>query len=124
VFGLYPWRGNIRELKNVLTFALYSLEGDGDILNINHLPDRFLSEMRSERPRVAEDVRVEEQALAKAGAEAERKVLVAVLASTEYNKTLAAQVLGISRKKLYKKMRDLGLHSSNKETSAVKKSGR
>jgi transcriptional regulator with PAS, ATPase and Fis domain len=124
VFGLYPWRGNIRELKNVLTFALYNLEGDGDLLSINHLPDRFLSEMRSERPKAAEDVRVEGQDLAKAGAEAERKVLMAVLSSTEYNKTLAAQVLGISRNKLYKKMRDLGLHSSNKESPAAKKSGR
>jgi len=43
-----------------------------------------------------------------------------VLASTEYNKTLAAQVLGISRNKLYKKMRDLGLHGSHKENPAAK----
>ena len=115
VFGLYPWRGNIRELKNVLTFAIYTLEDDeegGKVLTIRHLPDRFLRELHSEPPKAAEDVQPEEQNLAKASAQAERKALVAVLASTQYNKTLAARVLGISRNKLYKKMRDLGLHSS------------
>lgn len=112
VFAIYPWRGNIRELKNVLTFALYSLDNEGDLLSISHLPERFLNEMRQERSKAAEEIQVEEQDLAKAGAQAERKVLLAVLASTEYNKTLAARVLGISRNKLYKKMRDLGLHSS------------
>ena len=112
VFSLYPWRGNIRELKNVLTFAIYSLEGGGNVLTLNHLPERFLQELRNVRSKTADEGVVEEQDLAKAGALAERKVLLAVLASTKYNKTLAASVLGISRNKLYKKMRDLGLHSS------------
>ncbi len=111
VFSLYHWRGNIRELRNILTFALYSLEGDGDILTISHLPERFLRELKTERPRDVAEPQSEEQNLAKAGAQAERKVLMSVLTSTEYNKTLAARVLGISRNKLYKKMRDLGLHT-------------
>lgn len=112
VFSLYPWRGNIRELKNVLTFALYSMEGEGNVLTINHLPERFLRELSNERPKPVEQHVPEEQNLARAGAQAERKALLSVLASTEYNKTLAARILGISRNKLYKKMRDLGLHSS------------
>ena len=111
IFALYPWRGNIRELKNVVTFALYSLEDDGDVLALRHLPERFLRELRSERPKASEEVLLDEQDMAKAGAQAERKALMTVLASTEYNKTLAARVLGISRNKLYKKMRDFGLHS-------------
>lgn len=111
VFSRYPWRGNIRELKNVLTFALYSLEEEGTVLTLSHLPERFLQELRNERPKDAEAIQVEGRDLAKAGAEAERKVLLSVLSSTEYNKTLAARILGISRNKLYKKMRDLGLHS-------------
>lgn len=112
VFSRYPWRGNIRELKNVLTFALYSLEDESSVLTLNHLPDRFLQELGDERPTDAESVRREERDLARAGAEAERKVLLSVLSSTNHNKTLAARALGISRNKLYKKMRDLGLHLS------------
>ncbi|MCE5333407.1 MAG: sigma 54-interacting transcriptional regulator [Desulfobacteraceae bacterium] len=118
VFGLYPWRGNIRELKNVLTFAIYTLEddeGEGRVLTLHHLPDRFLRELHSEHPRTAEAIQPEERDLAKAGAQAERKTLAAVLASTHYNKTLAARVLGISRNKLYRKMRDLGLYSPLEE---------
>lgn len=113
VFSRYPWRGNIRELKNVLTFALYSLEGDGDILAVRHLPDRFLKEVHEDNNLLEPGApEVPEQNLARAGAQAERKTLLAVLASTEYNKTQAAKILGISRNKLYKKMRDLGLHKA------------
>lgn len=112
IFSLYPWRGNIRELKNVLTFALYSLESDGTLLTIDHLPNRFLEEMRSESPQEAQNhVGAEPHDLERARNDAERKVLQAVLKSTEYNKTLAARVLGISRNKLYKKLRELGLHT-------------
>ncbi|MEA4858167.1 MAG: sigma 54-interacting transcriptional regulator [Solidesulfovibrio sp.] len=116
VFGIYPWRGNVRELKNVLTSALYTLEGDGDILTLRHLPERFLRELRSDRPESREELPLEAPDLAKAGAQAERKTLMSVLASTEYNKTLAARVLGISRNKLYKKMRDLGLRAPAHES--------
>ena len=122
-FSRYPWRGNIRELKNVLTYALYSLEGDGNILSIKHLPERFLRDLNAAGlspgqsagadagPTTEGGARPLERNLAKAGAEAERKTLLAVLAGAEYNKTLAARILGISRNKLYKKMRDLGLHT-------------
>ncbi|MFQ9491861.1 MAG: helix-turn-helix domain-containing protein [Bilophila wadsworthia] len=44
-------------------------------------------------------------------AQAERKALLLALSSTKYNKTLTARVLGISRNKLYKKMRDFNLLS-------------
>lgn len=132
VFSLYPWRGNVRELRNIVTFALYSMEGNGDILTVNHLPERFLKELKTELhqgggakdpghalPGREESAALTEQALAeeneeqdlaKAGARAERRVLLSVLSSTGHNKALAARVLGISRNKLYKKMRDLGLH--------------
>lgn len=115
VFSRYPWRGNIRELKNVLTFALYSLDNDGNFLTISHLPERFLRELNNASAVPSNTNQPVEQNLAKAGAEAERKALLSVLASTEYNKTLAARILGISRNKLYKKMRDLGLHSPSAE---------
>ena len=113
VFATYQWRGNIRELKNILTYALYSLEDREHVLAVRHLPERFLREMRAtpHKEELEKISVVEDQDLAKAGAKAERKVIQTVLASTKYNKTLAARVLGISRNKLYKKMRDLGLHS-------------
>jgi transcriptional regulator with PAS, ATPase and Fis domain len=126
LFRLYPWRGNVRELKNVLTYALYSLGDEGDVLTLGHLPERFLQEFR--RAFRNEGVEAPEEAagrpffpvnetLASAGARSERQALQAALKRTEYNKTLAARVLGISRNKLYKKMRELGLHGSRREAA-------
>jgi transcriptional regulator with PAS, ATPase and Fis domain len=103
VFSRYPWKGNVRELKNVLTFALYSLEDEGGVLTIQHLPDRFLRELRNT---VSEDDALN---LTQAGALAERKTLLSVLESVENNKARAARILGISRNTLYRKIRSLGL---------------
>ena len=48
VFGLHPWRGNVRELKNVLTFALFSLDSDDNVLKLCHLPENFLRELHND----------------------------------------------------------------------------
>ena len=107
---LYPWRGNVRELRNVMTYVLFALGDAEDILTTDHLPERFVREMQ-----VRQTVEDEEPAatpqhdLKAATKEAERKTLLSVLENTKYNKTLAAQILGISRNKLYKKINELGL---------------
>ena len=104
VFNHYPWHGNVRELKNVLTFALYSLDDEGDVLTTEHLPDRFLRTLREGR-----EQEVDALNLTQAGAQAERKTLLNVLESVENNKARAARILGISRNTLYRKMHRLGL---------------
>ena len=110
VFGLHPWKGNIRELKNVLTYALFCLEEKETVLTTRHLPERFFQELRSEQPvREPEPQSSPNMNLNEASSQAERKALLNALTSTKYNKTLAAQVLGISRNKLYKKLREFDL---------------
>ena len=101
VFGLHPWRGNVRELKNVLTFALLSLDSDDHVLQPRHLPQNFLRELHPDGHEVHNDshevddgIVSEISDLTKAGASAERTTLMRVLASTQYNKTLAARILG------------------------------
>lgn len=42
LFNLHSWPGNIRELKNVLTYALYSISED-NILTKELLPTRFIN---------------------------------------------------------------------------------
>lgn len=109
-FRLYPWRGNIRELRNVMTYVLFALGDSDTILTTRHLPERFLREMQVKHSGIVEEkITVPTQDLKAAASEAERKTLLSVLESTKYNKTLAAQVLGISRNKLYKKIHELGL---------------
>ncbi|MDR2574304.1 MAG: sigma 54-interacting transcriptional regulator [Desulfovibrio sp.] len=108
MFGGYAWRGNIRELRNVLTFALYNIEDGEDILTIRHLPARFLREVNEEHPEIAKSAGKTHN-LAQASADAERKALLSALVSAKNNKTVAARLLGISRNKLYKKIHDLGV---------------
>jgi len=51
VFREYPWHGNIRELKNTLVYAIYSLGEDQDVLGIPHLPPRFMREWHETKAR-------------------------------------------------------------------------
>lgn len=116
-FGLYPWHGNIRELKNVITYALFKLEEHETILSTRHLPERFFRELLNGQPEIQDqEADLGTRNLSEVGAEAERKALLAALSSTKYNKTLAARVLGISRNKLYKKLRDFNLLSPAHES--------
>lgn len=113
-FGLHSWRGNIRELKNVLTYALYSLDEEENVLTTRHLPERFFREMQTERPQPEDNPAYPDGLnFTEVSAQAERQALQAALVSTKYNKTLTARVLGISRNKLYRKMREFGLLSSS-----------
>lgn len=110
IFSSYTWRGNIRELRNVLTFAVYDMDTSERMLAVKHLPARFLKEV--ELPGLTEPqpaVLNEPQKLSQVSAEAERKALLAALEKAHNNKSAAAQVLGISRNKLYKKMRDFNV---------------
>lgn len=109
IFSRYPWRGNVRELRNVLTFALYDMENEEKILSVHHLPARFLREAGDEDSKNVKKDQNESRKMAQASADAERSALLAALNSTKNNKTMAAHILGISRNKLYKKMRDLNV---------------
>ena len=110
-FAQYPWRGNVRELKNVLVYALYSLGDDQSVLTVQHLPPRFMRELEAVAGTIpdAEDSRQDSQNFSEASARAERKVLWDALVNSRYNKVLAARTLGISRSKLYRKLREHGL---------------
>ncbi len=96
VFGIYPWRGNVRELKNVLTSALYTLEGDGDILTLAASAGADSSgNCEATATRIPRGTSRWKPRPGQAGAQAERKTLQVRLAARKYNKTLAARVLGI-----------------------------
>ena len=112
------WRGNVRELKNVLTYGVYALEEGENILTMRHLPVRFVREIQGSG---AAGEAVQGGAggvsgmLAEAGAHAERKILQDTLETFQYNKVKTAKALGISRSKLYRKLRERGLFSGHEK---------
>jgi nitrogen regulation protein NR(I) len=124
----HAWRGNIRELENVVERCM--LFCDGELVDVTHLP----AELRKHAPAVgaptpdglvaplspigplslaqlapgAEGAGLKE-AVREATAKLERELIVRALEQTEWNVTHAAKVLKISRKSLQTKMKELGL---------------
>jgi two-component system, NtrC family, nitrogen regulation response regulator NtrX len=95
----HHWPHNLRELANVLEYAL--LRASGAILNASHLP-------WSHQPPMAESTSsVYRLPLKMARAVFEWNYVNAQLAATEGNMTRAAEIIGMERSALHRKMKAL-----------------
>lgn len=98
--------GNVRELENILERAM-TLSG-GDVITESDIQIR-----RSNTPRVTAPARREQDAevdaLPRQLGEAEKKAIVDALEKTRYNKTRAAEVLGLTLRQLRYRIQKLGL---------------
>lgn len=90
----YQWPGNIRELENVIERCVY-LSDDG-ILRIKDLPDDMLSDMGTERGFIFG----KEKSLDEFG----RQYIKYVLDRCGGNKKKAAEILGINRKTIHRRL--------------------
>jgi two-component system response regulator HydG len=93
----YPWPGNVRELQNCIeravTLARY------DQVTLDDMPEKIRA-YRSSYVVVASEDPAELASLE----EVERRYIERVLETLGGNKTLAARVLGLDRKTLYRKL--------------------
>lgn len=97
---------------------MFNLDDNENILSREHLPQRFLLQLESPAPdqSVSESRHQEKKPLPKSiqsidavRDKAESAAIHQALKSAKYNKSKAAQMLGISRNKLYRKLKQLGL---------------
>ena len=86
-----PWKGNVRELQNVLERAM--VLGSGDLISLRHLAADLLPPDQTRPHDLREAVR-----------RFERQHLMDVLAETCSDKRRAARLLGISLASLYRKL--------------------
>jgi transcriptional regulator with PAS, ATPase and Fis domain len=102
VLERYDWPGNVRELANVLAYAL--VIGQGPIVQPGDLPPELLDS-------TLEQLESTDTAPSKSKAAdtPEARRILSVLARAGGNKNRAAQILGISRVTLWRKLRALGL---------------
>ncbi|MFH2097995.1 MAG: helix-turn-helix domain-containing protein, partial [Pseudomonadota bacterium] len=95
----YTWPGNVRELENVVERAVVMARGDR--IRPDDLPTGLMGfSVTTHRPESSELATLEEQ---------EKAYISWVLKQTEWNKTRAAEILGIDRVSLWRKIKRLGI---------------
>jgi len=99
---LYPWPGNIRQLENVLQQAILSCVGDE--LRVQHLPP-MIHLARGEATATEAGGAAQPGTLEHNRETTERAAILRALEKVGFSRTRAAQLLGVSRVTLYKKMR-------------------
>ena len=101
---LYPWPGNIRQLENVLQQAILSCNSDE--LRVQHLPP-MIHLTRPDGVGGTESTHGVAQpgTLEHNRETTERAAILRALEKVGFSRTRAAQMLGVSRVTLYKKMR-------------------
>jgi DNA-binding NtrC family response regulator len=100
----YRWPGNVRELENLIEMLL--AYGKAPLIRVADLPERIVDI----RPALERTVAAADEVCTLK--EAERKLIVNALAKSKGNKSLAAHMLGISRKSLYKKLILYRIHAN------------
>jgi two-component system response regulator HydG len=134
IFQSYPWYGNVRELKNIIKRA--ALLSDGSIVQLKALPFEIVNHekltfgvheiepeiLKETAPvQIANPIKAANQLsavpqpstqpfnLKSAAQEAEYDAIMQTLQKAKYNKSKAAELLGIDRKTLYNKLKKFGI---------------
>ena len=101
----YPWPGNVRELENVIERAV-ALATSGKTLTATYFPSHIADQQAVRIPLPSGT-----GTLRQARAAFEREYIAEVLRQHQGNAVRTANVLGISRQMLQKKIKDYGLRS-------------
>jgi DNA-binding NtrC family response regulator len=92
-----PWKGNVRELDNVIEHAM--ILGEGEWITLRDLPRSLVDDNAT--------IPFSGDCLRDALHSYEKTHIETVLKRTEYDKRRAADLLGISLSSLYRKMEEL-----------------
>jgi two-component system, NtrC family, nitrogen regulation response regulator NtrX len=109
VLQRYPWPGNVRELRNVIERLMIMVPGE----TIGSADLSFLDPGALHRAPSAEPA-AERQTLHEARDQFERDVILRTLAEQQGNMSRTAEVLGVERSNLYRKMKAFGIAPSRR----------
>jgi two-component system response regulator HydG len=93
----YDWPGNVRELENCIERAVAL--ASGELVGVDDLPERVRRPSRAPLPPACHPDRLPPMA------EIERRYIERVLEAVGHNRTRAAEILGVDRKTLYRKLK-------------------
>ena len=104
VIEQYAWPGNVRELRNVIERLMIMVPGDSiSVEDLSFLDHNVVSRMRPD------DSQSERLTLHEARDRFERDLILRTLAEQQGNMSRTADVLGVERSNLYRKMRAFGI---------------
>ncbi len=101
----YDWPGNVRDLENAIQSAMI-LSMDG-VIHEEQLPTRI----KGYEPAELFSYGTETGTIREMNAQVEKEVIVEALKSNNFNRTLTAEALNISRKTLFNKMKRYGINT-------------
>jgi two-component system nitrogen regulation response regulator NtrX len=105
----YPWPGNVRELRNVIERLMIMVPGDA----VSASDISFLDPTGLARP--ADEVLAHERPTLHAARDRfERDLILRTLAEQQGNMSRTAEVLGVERSNLYRKMKAFGIAPSRR----------
>ncbi|NUO08977.1 MAG: sigma 54-interacting transcriptional regulator [Candidatus Brocadia sp.] len=99
IFMKYTWPGNVRELEHTLEHAFILCHQN--IITVDHLPYIFKDFIEPKIPSF-KDLKVEES-----------QAILQALEQSGWNKSLAARQLGMSRRTVYRKMKEYKIWKQN-----------
>jgi DNA-binding NtrC family response regulator len=105
-FSRYSWPGNVRELRNVLERAVI-VAGEGTITT-HHLPHDFGVSLGNRPALQVVEPDAVRLPVGTTVSQAEKSLIQITLQHTKNNKTRAAEILGISLKTLFNKLKEYG----------------
>jgi two-component system nitrogen regulation response regulator NtrX len=111
VLQSYGWPGNVRELRNVIERLMIMVPGDA-------ISAADLSFLDAPRQRPARTAPAERMTLHDARDQFERDLILRTLAEQQGNMSRTADVLGVERSNLYRKMKAFGIAPSRRSESA------
>jgi len=94
----YPWRGNIRELKNTVEYACTVCPGE--LIHEDDLPRHFISALAGDPVLKGPKYKAEAS---------EKDEILKTLDKVDWNKAKAARTLGMGRATLYNKLKRYGI---------------
>ncbi|MDR2383717.1 MAG: sigma-54 dependent transcriptional regulator [Prevotellaceae bacterium] len=103
----YEWPGNIRDLENAIQSAI--ILSQNGIIDVEQLPMRIKGYPMSIEAELLNDNDSATNVIRKTNSTLEKNLLEETLKRCNYNRTLTAETLNISRKTLFNKMKKYGL---------------
>lgn len=104
----YPWPGNIRELRNVITRSV--LLAKSGIISLREIPEEVRAgqalHQHQENPSDSTENNINLKSISEM---AEKEAIIQALIKSNYNKSRAARLLKIDRKTLYNKIKQFNI---------------